>query len=182
MSINRLNILIVDDNEDHQILMEDALKQQKRNVEVAFACTGEECIHKLSKETFDAIIIDYSLSDMNGLEVLRCLSCKENNYPVIMVTAFGDENIAVEAMKIGACDYVAKEEGYLKRLPSIVDRVVQELRLKREKEEVEDKLRVSELRYKTLIDNMIDVVFTADKGLNITSINLASQRVFEYSS
>lgn len=182
VSINRLNILIVDDNEDHQILMEDALKQHKQNVEVVFACTGEECIHKMSTETFDTIIIDYSLSDMNGLEVLKRLNCKENNYPVIMVTAFGDESVAVEAMKIGACDYIAKEEGYLKRLPPIVDRVVQEFWLKREKEEVEGKLRVSELRYKTLIDNMIDVVFTADKELNITSINLASQRVFEYSS
>ena len=70
----------------------------------------------------------------------------------------------------------------MKRLPSVVGRVVQEFRLKREKEEIQDKLRVSELRYKTLIDNMIDVVFTADKELNITSINLASQRVFEYSS
>jgi len=182
VSITRSNILIVDDNEDHKILMEDALKQHNQNIDVMFACTGEECIHKLSKEAFDAIIIDYSLSDMNGLEVLKSINCKENNYPVIMVTAFGDENIAVEAMKVGACDYVAKEEGYLKRLPSIVDRAVQEFRLKREKGEIEDKLRVSELRYKTLIDNMIDVVFTADKELNITSINLASQRVFEYSS
>ncbi len=182
MSINRLNILIVDDNEDHQILMEDVLRQHEQNVEVVFAHTGEECTHKLSKEAFDAIIIDYSLSDMNGLEVLKRLNCKENNYPVIMVTAFGDESVAVEAMKVGACDYIAKEEGYLKRLPAIVDRAVQEFRLKREKGEVENKLRVSELRYKTLIDNMIDVVFTADKELNITSINLASQRVFEYSS
>ena len=147
MSTNRLNILIVDDNEDHQILMEDALKQHKQNVEVVFACTGEECIHKLSKEAFGAIIIDYSLSDMNGLEVLKCLNCKENNYPVIMVTAFGDESVAVEAMKVGACDYIAKEEGYLKRLPSIVDRAAQESRLKRERGEIEDKLRVSELRY-----------------------------------
>ena len=98
MSINRLNILIVDDNEDHQILMEEALKQHRQNVEVVFACTGEECIYKLSKEAFDAIIIDYSLSDMNGLEVLRRLNCKENKYTAIMVTAFGDENLAVEAM------------------------------------------------------------------------------------
>jgi len=162
--------------------MEDVLRQHEQNVEVVFAHTGEECTHKLSKEAFDAIIIDYSLSDMNGLEVLKRLNCKENNYPVIMVTAFGDESVAVEAMKVGACDYIAKEEGYLKRLPAIVDRAVQEFRLKREKGEVENKLRVSELRYKTLIDNMIDVVFTADKELNITSINLASQRVFEYSS
>lgn len=182
MSINSLNILIVDDNEDHQVLMEDALKQHKQDVEIVVACTGEECIAKLSKESFDVIIIDYSLSDMNGLEVLKCINCKEKNYAVIMVTAFGDESVAVEAMKIGACDYITKEEGYLDRLPSIVDRAAQEFLLKREKEEVENKLMASELRYKTLIDNMIDVVFTADKELNIISINLASQRVFDYSS
>lgn len=181
VSVNRLNILIVDDNEDHQILMEDVLKQDKQNVEVVFVCTGEECIHKLSNEAFDATIIDYSLSDMNGIEVLKRINHQENNCPVIMATAFGDESVAVEAMKVGACDYIAKEEGYLKRLPSIVDRAVLESRTKREKEEVENELRVSELRYKTLIDNMIDVVFTADQELNITSINLASKRVFEYS-
>ncbi len=79
VSINRLNILIVDDNEDHQILMGDVLKQHKQNVEVVFACTGEECINRLSNEVFDAIIIDYSLSDMNGIEVLKRLNCKENH-------------------------------------------------------------------------------------------------------
>ncbi|OHB87429.1 MAG: hypothetical protein A3D13_10370 [Planctomycetes bacterium RIFCSPHIGHO2_02_FULL_40_12] len=180
-SIDRLNILIVNDNEDHQILMETALKQYMQNVDVVFANTGEECIHKLSKETFDITIIDYNLPDMNGLEVLKGIDCKGNNYPVIMATAFGDEKIAVETKKLGACDYVVKSEGYLKRLPSIVHRVVQESRLKKEKEEVENKLMVSELRYKTLIDNMIDVVFTADKELNISSVNNAGQRVFEYS-
>lgn len=135
-SIDRLNILIVDDNEGHQILTETILKQYMQNVDAVFANTGEECIHKLSEETFDVIIVDYNLPDMNGLELLKGIDCKGNNYPVIMVTAFGDVKIAVETMKLGACDYVVKSEGYLKRLPSIVHRVVQESGLKKEKEEV----------------------------------------------
>ena len=117
-----------------------------------------------------------------GLEVLREINSKEYHCPVIMVTAFGDENVAVEAMKLGARDYIVKSGDYLKRLPAIVHRVVQDTILKKEKKEVENKLRESELRYKALLDNMIDVVFTADKELNILSINLASQRVFEYTS
>ena len=182
MYVDKINILIVDDNEDHQLLMEEALKQFMQNANVVFAGTGEECILKLSKGAYDVIVIDFNLSDMNGLEVLRNINCKEHNYAVIMVTAFGDENVAVEAMKLGASDYIVKSEDYLKRLPAIVHKVMQEPKLKKEKEEVENKLRMSELRYKTLIDNMIDVVFTADKELNILSVNLASQRVFEYSS
>ena len=175
-------VLIVDDNEDHQVLMEESLKQFMPDVNIVFVSTGGECILELLKEDYDLIVIDYNLSDMNGLEVLREVNIREYNCPVIMVTAFGDENVAVEAMKLGACDYIVKSGNYLKRLPAIVHRVVQDTILKKEKKEVENKLRESELRYKALLDNMIDVVFTADKELNILSINLASQRVFEYTS
>ena len=181
MNVEKLNILIVDDNEDHQILMEEALLQFDQEANVVFAGTGEECFLKLSKENYDAVVVDFNLSDMNGLEVLRSMNYKEYKSPVVMVTAFGDENVAVEAMKLGACDYIVKSEGYLKRLSAIVHKVMQEPKLKKEKEKVEKKLRKSELKYKTLIDNMIDVVFTADKELKIISINLAGQRVFEYS-
>ncbi len=181
MSVEKSNILIVDDNEDHQILMEEALKQFDQQANVVFAGTGEECFIELSKENYDAVVVDFNLSDMNGLEVLRSMNYKEYKSQVVMVTAFGDENVAVEAMKLGACDYIVKSEDYLKRLSAIVHKVMQEPKLKKEKERVEKKLRKSELKYKTLIDNMIDVVFTADKELKIISINLAGQRVFEYS-
>ncbi len=181
MSVEKTNILIVDDNEDHQIIMKESLGQFNLDSNVVFAGTGEECFLELSKEHYDAVIIDFNLSDMDGLEVLRRMNIKKYKFPSVMVTAFGDENIAVEAMKLGAIDYIVKSDDYPKRLASILLRVMQEPKLKKEKEKVENELRVSELKYKTLIDNMIDVVFTADKELNIISINLAGQRVFEYS-
>ena len=176
-----MNILIVDDNKDHQVLMEEALVKLIDEVNIVFASTGEECFHELIKEKYDAIVIDFNLSDMDGLEVLRSMSDKEYKTPSVMVTAFGDENVAVEAMKLGAFDYIVKSDNYLKRLASIMIKVMQEPKLKKEKKKAEDDLRASELKYKTLIDNMIDVVFTADKELRIISINLAGQRVFENS-
>ena len=102
MSVEKSNILIVDDNKDHQILMEEDLKQFIREANIAFAGTGEECFLELSKENYDVVVIDFNLSDMNGLEVLRSMNDKEYNIPVVMVTAFGDENVAVDAMKLGA--------------------------------------------------------------------------------
>ncbi len=181
MSVEKSNILIVDDNKDHQILMEEDLKQVIREANIVFAGTGEECFLELSKKNYDVVVIDFNLSDMNGLEVLRSMNYKEYNIPVVMVTAFGDENVAVDAMKLGACDYIVKSEDYLKRLTATVHKAMREPKLKKEKEKAENDLRMSELKYKTLIDNMIDVVFTADKELKIVSINLAGQRVFEYS-
>ncbi|MBC8549186.1 MAG: response regulator, partial [Candidatus Brocadiales bacterium] len=181
MSAEKTKILIVDDNEDHQILMEETLKQFIPDTNVVLATTGEECFLELSKGNYEAVVIDFSLSDMDGLEVLRRMNYKEYNIPTIMVTAFGDENIAVDAMKLGALDYIVKSNDYLKRLSSIVLRVIQEPKLKKEKQKVENDLRMSELKYKTLIDNMIDVVFTTDKELMILSTNLAGQRVFGYS-
>ncbi len=181
MSTEKSNILIVDDNEDHQQLMEYALKQFIRDANIVYSSTGEECLLALSKESFDAVVIDFNLSDMDGLDVLRNINSMKYNIPVVMVTAFGDEIIAVKAIKLGAYDYIVKADDYLNRLPVIIHRAIQEPNLKREKQKAEDDLRVSELKYKTLIDNMVDVVFTADKDMNIISINNAGQRVFEYS-
>ncbi|MCP4254461.1 MAG: response regulator [Candidatus Scalindua sp.] len=181
MSAEKLNILIVDDNRDHQILMEESLMQFIEEANIMFAGTGKECFLELPKRNYDVIVIDFNLSDMDGLELMRSMNYKKYNIPVVMVTAFGDENVAVEAMKLGAYDYIVKSDSYLKRLASTILRVMHEPELKKEKEKAENDLRASELKYKILIDNMIDVVFTADKALNIISINLAGQRVFEYS-
>ena len=58
MSDKKINILIVDDNKDHQVLMEEALVKLIDEVNIVFASTGEECFHELIKEKYDAIIID----------------------------------------------------------------------------------------------------------------------------
>ncbi len=73
--------------------------------------------------------------------MLRRMNNDECNIPTIMVTAFGDKNIAVDAMKLGAVDYIVKSDGYLNRLSSIVLRMMWEPKLKKEK--VENDLRAS---------------------------------------
>ncbi len=133
MSAEKLNILIVDDNRDHQILMEESLMQFIEEVNIMFAGTGKECFLELSKQNYDVIVIDFNLSDMNGLEVLKRMNNDEYLIPAIMVTAFGDENIAVDAMKLGAVDYIVKSDGYLNRLSSIVLRLMQEPKEGKEK-------------------------------------------------
>jgi len=181
MSTNHLRVLIVDDNKDHQLLMQAFIVESIKDVYVDFSDTGKDCLLKLSEETYNILIIDFSLSETNGLELFRNIIQKEVDIPVIMVTGFGNENIAVEAMKLGAYDYIVKSDAYLGKLPATILKVVKEHELRKEKKEVEKRLIESELRYRTLIEGIIDIVFMMDKELNIVSINPACQRIFECS-
>ncbi len=181
MSMDHLRILIVDDNKDHQLLMQAFIVESIKDVYVDFSDTGKDCLLKLSEETYSMLIIDFSLSETNGLELFRNIIQKEVDIPVIMVTGFGNENVAVEAMKLGAYDYIVKSDAYLGKLPATILKVVKEHELRKEKKEVEKRLIESELRYRTLIEDVIDIVFMMDKELNIVSINPACQRIFECS-
>ena len=133
---------------------------------------------------YDALLVDFNLRETNGLEVIKDITKKGLDIPIIMVTAFGNENIAAEAIKQGAYDYIVKSDNYLKKLPANMLNVIQEHRLRKEKEEkkeIKKKLIESELKYKTLVEDIIDLVFTADRKLNILSVNPACQRIFECS-
>jgi PAS domain S-box-containing protein len=176
-----LRILIVDDNKDHQQLMKESIEESIKDVCIEFSDTGKDCLLKLSTEAYSLLIIDFSLSEINGIELFRNIIQKKIDIPVIMVTGFGNESVAVEAMKLGAYDYIVKSDAYLGKLPATILKVVKEHGLRKEKKEVERKLIESELRYRTLIEDIIDIVFMMDKELNIISINPACQRIFERS-
>ncbi len=181
MSINPLRILIVDDNEDHQHLMKESIEESVKDVYIEFSATGKDCLFKLSEETYSILIIDFSLSETSGLKLFRNVIQNKIDIPVIIVTGFGNENVAVEAMKLGAYDYIVKSDAYLEKLSATILKVVKEHGLRKEKKEIERKLIESELRYRTLIEDVIDIVFMMDKELNIVSINPACQRILECS-
>jgi DNA-binding NtrC family response regulator len=105
-----LRILIVDDNKDHQHLMKESIEESIKDVYIEFADTGKDCLLKLAGEAYSMLIIDFSLSETNGIELFRNIIQKKIDVPVIMVTGFGNESIAVEAMKLGAYDYIVKSD------------------------------------------------------------------------
>ena len=161
--------------------MKESIEESIKDVCIEFSDTGKDCLLKLAAEAYSMLIIDFSLSEINGIELFRNIIQKEIDIPVIMVTGFGNESVAVEAMKLGAYDYIVKSDAYLGKLPATILKVVKEHGLRKEKKEVEGKLIESELRYRTLIEGIIDIVFMMDKELNIVSINPACQRIFERS-
>lgn len=125
------NILVVDDDVMLLDLFELALKTHNAGFQVDMAATGEECLKKLSGHKYDLIILDYNLPKMSGLEILDEIKQRGMDTPVIIVTGASKESVAVDAMKKGAADYLSKEGEFIKILPTMVDRVLNESRSKR---------------------------------------------------
>ncbi len=148
-----VRILIIEDEAVSARLLKRKLEQSAYVVE--HVPDSEPGIAKVASEKFDVLIIDYSLPKKDGLEVIRILKTKGIFPPIIMVTGSGDERIAVEAMKLGAKDYIVKDNAgrYLELLPGVVERILAERNLLLEKQRAEEALTETQARYKALFEN-----------------------------
>jgi DNA-binding NtrC family response regulator len=101
-----LTILIIDDEPHlpHQL----ARYLGKHGYEVFTGADGEAGLRELQRNTIDLLLLDVRLPKMNGLEVLEEIRKTDQDLPVIMLTAYGDVQTAVAAMKLGAADYLMK--------------------------------------------------------------------------
>ena len=100
------NVLIVDDEAKIRRILELMLRE--RHHEVTTAGSGEEGLQKVSSEKPDVVLLDLKMPGIDGLETLRRLKVARPQTDVVMMTAFGTIGSAVEAMRLGAFDYVTK--------------------------------------------------------------------------
>ncbi|MFO8062468.1 MAG: response regulator [bacterium] len=99
-------ILIVDDEKN--ILKTIKTSLEGDDVRVDTAMNGEECLDLIEEKEFDLILLDLKMPVIDGIEVLKRLSEKEVFIPVVIITAHGTIDKAVEAMKLGAVDFIQK--------------------------------------------------------------------------
>jgi DNA-binding NtrC family response regulator len=103
----KARLLIVEDERAIRLALSGLLRREGYDVEQAEA--GAEAVARLGGEAFDLVLTDLALGDgPSGMDVLRASRAAQPETPVVMITAHGSEKIAVEAMKLGAEDYVPK--------------------------------------------------------------------------
>jgi PAS domain S-box-containing protein len=138
---NRIRILYIEDDPGLARLMQKRLGKAGYTVDIA--TDGAEGIAKYEADSYDILFLDQSLPTYDGLEVLRILGSRGSCPPTIMITGTGDERVAVEAMKLGAGDYIIKDVGtkYLELLPSVIEKVLQQRRAMKEKQRAEEAYR-----------------------------------------
>ena len=100
-------VLVVEDEAGIRLALTSLLRRE--GYEVLQSKSGDEALARLEVEAFDFVLTDLALgSGASGLDVLRSCRERQPETPVVMITAHGNEKIAVEAMKLGAEDYVPK--------------------------------------------------------------------------
>jgi len=177
-----MRILLVEDNADHRELMRLALTEYDLTWQVEGVVSGEEALRRLAEgEAYDVVFLDYSLPGRDGLEMLAEIRRGEAPPLVVMVTGRGDEQVAVEAMKGGAYDYVVKGEGYRQRLPVVAQRALEAQQLAVDRKRAEEALRQSEERYRAIMEQSADGIYLVDVDTkSIIEANLALARMLGY--
>jgi len=121
-------LLLIDDELTVATFIQRVL--QREGYEVIHAHDGEEGLARLNEELFDAVLSDYQMPGMSGLDVVRAVRAMDTDIPVLMVTGLGDEKLAATVLKEGAADYIMKDVGgrYAEMLPRAIESALESVR------------------------------------------------------
>jgi len=136
--------LLVEDNSSHVELISDELASVLTDWTLDVAPTLADARRRMAARRYELFLLDFRLPDGDGIELLREIRSAGLNTPAVFVTTASSAKLAVEAMKIGADDYVVKEEGYLAVLPYLVREVLSRRRLAEERRVLEERLERAE--------------------------------------
>lgn len=103
-----IKILIIEDEEPIRRVLVRILTDVDKTYEVEEAADGKEGLALLGKHNFDLVLCDIKMPKMDGIEVLQAANTKKIGIPFIMLTGHGNVETAVEAMKLGAYDFISK--------------------------------------------------------------------------
>ena len=168
-----LTIILVDDEEAHLTLMKRAILKQLPHSNIHCYRDARSCFEALNESLPDVIVTDYIMPGMNGVAFLESLKQKGLTIPVVIITGHGDEHIAVQAMKLGAGDYLVKSADIFDLLPGIISRVVREQALKVSLEETRK-------RFQDIAERMFSWIWETDVRGIYTYSNPAVETILGY--
>ncbi len=160
----RLKILVIDDDVLDRMAVRRALRGSEPPITVEEADESAVAFDRLSRETFDCLILDYRLPGTDGLTVLREIRGRGIRTPVIITTGQGDERLAVELIKAGATDYLAKASLSPENLTLSIRNAIRVSRAEEQTAQTESALRESEARFRTMADSAPVLLWMGDES------------------
>lgn len=161
-----LQAIVVEDSETDAELIERALESEGFDLQMRRVQTARELETALDVQSWDLVISDDSLPQFSGLEALRIVKEKADDLPFIMVSGTIGEDVAVQAIRNGADDYLLKDR--LGRLGHAVEQAIEKRRAKARRAE---ELRESERRFRDMLENVDLIAMTLDTSGRITFCN-----------
>ncbi|MEO6203478.1 MAG: response regulator [Nitrospirales bacterium] len=170
------SILLVEDNPADAELVRERLKDASgmSPFDITRALTLQEALETLQTTPFDVILLDLNLPETNGLETLKRIRSANSDIPLVVLTSNEDEPVALEAIKLGAQDYIPKSSMNAVLLSRILHYAI-------EREKNDRIRRDSERKYRLFVDGATGLAFIMlDLLGNITHWNSGAERLFGY--
>jgi len=135
--MKKLNILVVEDGQSQREMLRDFLRKEGHTV--GEAESGDRALQRVREGHYDLILLDYKMPGMNGMEVLQAVKGINPEIDVVIITAYGTIETAVDAMKAGALDYITKPVEF-EELLLLVERVSERRTILKENEILREQL------------------------------------------
>jgi len=182
-SSQALRVLYAEPNAQDVDLTHRHLTNFAPHISMEVVSNASDVLQRLSDQhsdhPYDAILLDYRLPGMNALETLKELrQVRKSDLPIILITGQGDEEVAVQTLKLGATDYVVKSPGYLYKIPSVLENAVHAVQLLSEHKTVIQLKRQNELILNSAGEGIVGLDLTG----NHTFVNPAAARMLGYES
>jgi two-component system cell cycle sensor histidine kinase/response regulator CckA len=155
-----LGILVVEDDDGLRRLICKRLERKKLKVEALG--TGEDALVRIMSNPDVLLLLDYKLPDMTGRELIENLVGNGYSVPVVVITGHGDERIAVDMMKLGARDYLVKDQALLEVLPQVMEQIHDQISTQKKLSRVKKALHESEERFRMLFNRGTDAIFVQE--------------------
>ena len=174
MNKKTIHVLMVEDVEDDALLLAAELRRGGYDVSFERVDTAAAMRTALQQKSWDVILCDFTMPYFSGAAALELARESGTDAPFIYVSGTIGEDIAIEAMKSGAQDYVMKTS--LARLAPAVERELREAQIRRESRRAETAMRESEHKYRHLFEALSDAVFViAEESGRIIDTNVRAE-------
>lgn len=176
-----IRLLMVEDDPDSGEATRDML--ERRGMTVTLVHGVDDAFRVFSAETFDVLVADVRLEgsgDQTGVDILRRVRRDLPDFPVILFTGYDTISTAIEAIRLGAQDYIVKPLNVIEDLLLPVEKAVRHHRLLQTSRNLDMQLRLSEERYRTLFDRSLDAVYLHDLCGRLMDANQAAFQMLGY--
>ena len=168
-------ILIIDDDEDDFFITSEYIRQiEEYELVIDWCYKFNEAVQYLKNNAYDIYFVDYRLGAKTGLDFLREAVNARVEEPIILLTGKGNKEVDIEAMQMGATDYLIKTD-------LTVDKLERCIRYSLERTAYLKALRANERKYRSIFELSKDAVFIADKVLSFKDFNQATYELLGYS-
>lgn len=157
-----VKILLVEDDEVDRMAVSRALKTTGLSADIVAAIDCQSAIATLNQQSFDCVLMDYRLPDGDGLQLVQQIRDLGLKLPLIVLTGQGDEQIAVQLMKLGASDYLPKSKLSPEMLTRSLRNAVRIYRAETAAAQANERLRESEERYRLVLEGSNDGIWDWD--------------------